>query len=148
MNPKDEGFLSDRFGICVICSTPFEQGDRIATAPAAYFKTSRTGSTIRLGHLACALDARKEGPPTDARPAEARPSVARSDTVPCDACGHFVATVDLVLRSSGKVHASVCPQCALAAMQQGDYYHTIEEHASAFGTARQLTKTGQDYDAA
>ena len=140
MNPKDEGFLSDRFGICVICSTPFEQGDRIATAPAKYFRTSRTGSTIRLGHLSpCVLNARKDGPP-DAPPAEARPSVARPESVPCDACGNFYATVDLVLRRTGQTYRSVCPQCAVHALV--DDTPNLDDHARELG-APSITRVAE-----
>ena len=141
VTPTDEGFPSNRFGICVVCGSPFEQGDRIATAPAAYFKVSRTGSTIRLGHLSCVLDARKDGPDVapapDARPAEARPSVTRPDSVPCDVCHTFHATVDVMIRSTGRVHVSLCGQCAMTGVQ-GDY-DRLEEHAKAFGK-NHLTK--------
>jgi hypothetical protein len=129
VTPTDEGFPSNRFGICVICGSPFEQGDRIATAPAAYFKVSRTGATIRLGHLSCVLDARKDCP--DAPPAEARPSVARPESVPCDVCHTFHATVDVVIRRTGRVHVSLCGQCAMTGVQ-GDW-DRLDEHAKAFG---------------
>jgi hypothetical protein len=125
---NDVGFPSDRFGICVVCNRPFPEGAMIATAPEKFWKTSRNGVTVRFGHLKCVKDARSSDSPLMRQRRDEGPKPER---IACEACGYLAATVDLVIRSTGKVHISICGQCAIMAVQ--DDQPNLDRHQRAFG---------------